>query len=51
MNTAVNAQMVFCRGCGGQMHETAHACPSCGAARIVIGPFRDGDGNVIDQWT
>jgi TM2 domain-containing membrane protein YozV len=107
MNTAVNAQMVFCRGCGGQMHETAHACPNCGAAHkafslsqkrilpaallsfffgvlgvhrfyvgkigtgilqlltfgglgiwafidfimIVIGSFRDGDGNVIDQWT
>jgi uncharacterized membrane protein YhaH (DUF805 family) len=23
--------MVFCRACGGQMHETALVCPSCGA--------------------
>lgn len=23
--------MVFCRGCGKQIHETAPSCPSCGA--------------------
>ena len=23
--------MIFCRGCGKQMHETALACPQCGA--------------------
>ncbi len=23
--------MVFCRGCGGELHETAIACPQCGA--------------------
>lgn len=23
--------MVFCRGCGKEIHETAIACPSCGA--------------------
>jgi len=23
--------MIFCRACGGQMHETAQVCPSCGA--------------------
>jgi len=23
--------MVFCRGCGKEIHETAPACPSCGA--------------------
>lgn len=107
MNTAVNTHMVFCRACGGQMHQSAHACPGCGAPQqshslsqkrilpaallsfffgflgvhrfyagkigtgvlqlftlggfgiwalidfimIVVGSFRDADGNVIDQWT
>lgn len=23
--------MVFCRGCGKEIHNTAHTCPSCGA--------------------
>lgn len=23
--------MVFCRGCGGQIHSTAASCPQCGA--------------------
>ncbi len=23
--------MVFCRGCGKQIHQTANACPHCGA--------------------
>ncbi|MEI9993820.1 MAG: TM2 domain-containing protein [Rhizomicrobium sp.] len=23
--------MVYCRGCGKEIHETATACPSCGA--------------------
>lgn len=28
------SDMVFCRGCGQEIHKTAHACPGCGA---VIG--------------
>lgn len=27
--------MVFCRGCGKQIHETAPACPTCGAPQSV----------------
>lgn len=27
--------MVFCRGCGKQIHKTAYACPSCGATQAV----------------
>jgi TM2 domain-containing membrane protein YozV len=109
MNTAVNAQMIYCRACGSQMHFSAHACPGCGAQQqeqatsrsqkrilpaailcffigflgvhrfyvgkvgtgilqlltfgglgiwafvdfimIVIGSFRDSDGNQINLWT
>lgn len=25
------SQLVFCRGCGAEVHETAVACPKCGA--------------------
>jgi TM2 domain-containing membrane protein YozV len=27
--------MVFCRGCGKEIHETAAACPHCGAPQRV----------------
>ena len=27
--------MVFCRGCGKDIHETAITCPHCGAVQIV----------------
>ena len=37
MNTAVNTQMGFCRACGVQMHQSAHACPGCGATQNVQG--------------
>ena len=26
--------MVFCRGCGKEIHDSAPACPSCGAIQI-----------------
>ena len=29
--------MVYCRGCGREIHETARACPSCGAVQHVGG--------------
>lgn len=28
-------QMVFCRGCGKEIHETAVSCPQCGAVQHV----------------
>ena len=32
MNAAtINSEMMFCRACGNQMHQSAHACPGCGA--------------------
>jgi len=29
--------MVFCRGCGKEIHETARSCPHCGATNSVPG--------------
>jgi TM2 domain-containing membrane protein YozV len=29
--------MVFCRGCGKEIHETAVSCPHCGAQQSVLG--------------
>lgn len=30
--------MLFCRGCGKQIHETALACPGCGAVQAMVNP-------------
>ncbi|EKM5066017.1 NINE protein [Cronobacter turicensis] len=27
--------MVFCRGCGKEIHESAKACPQCGATQVA----------------
>ncbi|AJJ25975.1 TPA: NINE protein [Yersinia enterocolitica] len=31
------SNMVFCRGCGKEIHESAKTCPSCGATQKVTG--------------
>jgi hypothetical protein len=28
--------MIFCRGCGKQIHETAPTCPGCGAVQDAV---------------
>jgi len=28
--------MVFCRGCGKELHDSAHACPGCGAVQRPV---------------
>lgn len=28
--------MVFCRGCGKEIHDTANSCPHCGALQAVV---------------
>lgn len=28
--------MIFCRGCGKQIHETAQNCPQCGKSQEII---------------
>lgn len=30
--------MVFCRGCGKEIHESAPTCPHCGAPQITATP-------------
>ena len=29
------SEMVYCRGCGKQIHKTAPTCPSCGALQVT----------------
>ena len=29
------SEMVYCRGCGKQIHQTAPTCPSCGAMQVT----------------
>lgn len=35
INKDFQMSMVFCRGCGKEVHETAPTCPSCGAPQRV----------------
>lgn len=50
--------MVFCRGCGKDIHETAPSCPACGAPQFGssayapgagFGSAADADANTIRQ--
>lgn len=34
--------MVFCRGCGKEIHETALSCPQCGKPQVAPTPQRGG---------
>jgi hypothetical protein len=34
--------MVFCRGCGKQIHDSALACPDCGASQAPVGSTASG---------
>ena len=33
MNSVVAGQTIYCRACGKQVHESATACPGCGAVQ------------------
>jgi TM2 domain-containing membrane protein YozV len=35
MDTAVDSSMGFCRACGKQVHQSAIACPGCGAQQAT----------------
>jgi TM2 domain-containing membrane protein YozV len=37
MNAVLEGHMVYCRGCGKQIHSTASVCPHCGAPQSVPG--------------
>ena len=36
MDQAATSHMLFCRACGKQMHQSATACPGCGASQNGI---------------
>ncbi|AHB72568.1 hypothetical protein P262_p1087 (plasmid) [Cronobacter malonaticus] len=36
-NKDTKMSMVFCRGCGKEIHESARACPQCGATQFTGG--------------
>lgn len=40
ISEALPAHHVYCRGCGSAIHETAHACPKCGAPQHSAGSAR-----------
>ncbi|AYP25042.1 DUF805 domain-containing protein [Pantoea agglomerans] len=43
--------MVFCRGCGKEIHITAKACPQCGAPQTSQQVVTvDNTGGAIHQW-
>lgn len=46
--------MVFCRGCGHQIHESAPACPKCGAPQSSLKSTTAAAGQMIeglsDSW-
>jgi TM2 domain-containing membrane protein YozV len=33
VDITANSQMLFCRGCGTQVHQSAISCPKCGAVQ------------------
>lgn len=37
-----DAELVFCRGCGTKIHETAEVCPKCGASQVIKSGRHDG---------
>ena len=37
MTTAVAQDMLYCRACGNQIHQSATACPGCGAVQARSG--------------
>jgi hypothetical protein len=39
---AETKHMVFCRGCGTQIHESAESCPKCGAVQKIASPAQKG---------
>ncbi|WP_370598633.1 NINE protein [Plesiomonas shigelloides] len=35
MDATSEGKMIFCRGCGKQIHSSAHTCPMCGAPQVI----------------
>lgn len=43
--------MVFCRGCGKEIHESAIACPTCGAQQKITSSYNDGIPDGVRGWS
>lgn len=44
------SSMVYCSGCGKEIHETAKSCPHCGAQQIVQNTNSTGTGTSTGNW-
>jgi uncharacterized membrane protein YhaH (DUF805 family) len=43
--------MIYCHGCGKQLHKTAPSCPGCGAPQQAAQPVRGGaTANASTNW-
>lgn len=43
--------MVFCRGCGKEIHSTANSCPHCGAPQLNQSvQATDSSGGIMSKW-
>lgn len=42
--------MVFCRGCGKEIHETAATCPHCGAQQTAPAPAANVAGDEVQAF-
>lgn len=47
MNTEVQSNMVFCRGCGKQIHHSAVACLGCGAVQSNATTMNGSDKRIL----
>lgn len=43
--------MIFCRGCGKEIHETAVSCPHCGAPQNQVILNSQADNSISAHWT
>lgn len=41
--------LVYCRGCGGRLHNAAPACPHCGFPQAIRAPQSVGGGQLTEE--
>lgn len=47
----MSSTMVYCAGCGAQIHESAKACPNCGFARGASAATADAIPDGVKGWS